>query len=101
MGTPATWMRNFVRNHPTYKGDSTLSQEIAYDLMIACKEIGEGTKHEPELLGDFYFDPINTSGAYDAKLEGRKVKNDDLFQLLSRYTNRQSFSATRRNSGVK
>jgi glutamate--cysteine ligase catalytic subunit len=27
--TPATWMRNFVRNHPAYKGDSIVSDEIA------------------------------------------------------------------------
>lgn len=27
--TPATWMRNFVRNHPAYKGDSVVSDEIA------------------------------------------------------------------------
>lgn len=27
--TPATWMRNFVRNHPAYKGDSVVTDEIA------------------------------------------------------------------------
>ena len=27
--TPATWMRNYVRNHPSYKGDSVVSDEIA------------------------------------------------------------------------
>jgi glutamate--cysteine ligase catalytic subunit len=27
--TPATWMRNFVRNHPAYKADSVVSDEIA------------------------------------------------------------------------
>ena len=27
--TPATWMRNFVRNHSAYKGDSVVSDEIA------------------------------------------------------------------------
>lgn len=27
--TPATWMRNYVRNHPAYKGDSVVSEEIA------------------------------------------------------------------------
>lgn len=90
--TPATWMRKFVRNHPAYKGDSYVNHEIAYDLMVACKEIGEGTRHEEELLGNFHIDPISTKGAYDVKLEGRKVKNDDLFNLLSRYTNRQSFA---------
>jgi glutamate--cysteine ligase catalytic subunit len=27
--TPATWMRNYVRTHPAYKGDSVVSDEIA------------------------------------------------------------------------
>ena len=27
--TPATWMRNFIRNHPDYKGDSVISDSIA------------------------------------------------------------------------
>ena len=90
--TPATWCRRFVRNHPSYKGDSVVSQEIAYDLMIACKEIGEGKRHEPELLGDFTIDPITTDGAYDVKLEGNTLKNEQLFELLSRYTKRTSFA---------
>jgi glutamate--cysteine ligase catalytic subunit len=96
--TPATWMRKFVRSHPAYKGDSVVNHEIGYDLMMACKEIGEGVRHEKELLGDFYIDPISTSGAYDVKLEGRKVKNDDLFQLLRGYTHRQSFSCKTKSS---
>ena len=28
--TPATWMRNFIRNHGDYKGDSVVSDKIAY-----------------------------------------------------------------------
>lgn len=27
--TPATWMRNFVRSHPAYKGDSVVTDEIS------------------------------------------------------------------------
>eukprot|EP00588_Corethron_pennatum_P017717 CAMPEP_0194304804 /NCGR_PEP_ID=MMETSP0171-20130528/2425_1 /TAXON_ID=218684 /ORGANISM="Corethron pennatum, Strain L29A3" /LENGTH=821 /DNA_ID=CAMNT_0039056163 /DNA_START=130 /DNA_END=2591 /DNA_ORIENTATION=- len=45
--TPAMWMRKFVQSHPAYKFDSVVSEEIAHDLMVACKEIGEGTRHEP------------------------------------------------------
>jgi len=96
--TPATWMRKFVRDHPAYKGDSEINHEIALDLMMACKEIGEGHRHEKDLLGDFSIDPISTSGAYDVKLEGRKLKNDDFFELLSRYTDRQSFAKTNKSS---
>ena len=32
--TPATWMRNYVRTHPKYKGDSFVTDEIAY---VYCK----------------------------------------------------------------
>ena len=92
--TPASWLRNFVRSHPSYAGDSIVTSEIAHDLMLACKEIGEGTRHEPDLLGDFKIDEISTAGAYDVKLEGKKVQNDDLIKLLQRYSNRQSFSDT-------
>ena len=68
-------------------------------MVVSCtvrydKDIGEGHRHEKDLLGDFVIDPISTAGAYDVKLEGRKVQNDDLFELLSRYTNRQSFAET-------
>ena len=27
--TPATWMRNFVRNHPDYKEDSVIPDSVA------------------------------------------------------------------------
>lgn len=91
--TPATWMRNFVRNHPSYKGDSVVSDEIAYDLMKACKEIGEGKLHVPELLGKFKIEPITAEGAYDAKLDSRRVQNERVLQLLQRYTHRKSFSS--------
>lgn len=50
--TAATWIRQFVANHPDYKHDSVISETIAYDLMIACKQIGEGERPCPELLGD-------------------------------------------------
>jgi glutamate--cysteine ligase catalytic subunit len=50
--TPATWIRQFVQSHPDYKHDSVVSPSIAYDLMIACKEIGEGERPCPEILGD-------------------------------------------------
>lgn len=28
--TPASWMRNYVRNHPAYQNDSVITDEIAY-----------------------------------------------------------------------
>lgn len=89
--TPATWMRNFVRSHPAYKQDSVVSDEIAYDLLTACKEIGEGTRHEPTLLGDLKFERITKEGAYDVKLDSRRIQNDHLIKLLDRYRNRVAF----------
>mmetsp|Transcript_16985 Transcript_16985/g.22156 ORF Transcript_16985/g.22156 Transcript_16985/m.22156 type:complete len:310 (+) Transcript_16985:655-1584(+) len=92
--TPATWMRNFVRSHPSYKEDSVVSDEIAYDLMIACKEIGEGQRHVPELLGNVRIDPITPEGAYDAKLGSRRAQNEQVLDLLHRYANRKSFGSS-------
>lgn len=50
--TPATWMRRFILSHPDYQRDSVISPSIAHDLMMACSEIGNGTRSCPELLGD-------------------------------------------------
>jgi len=91
--TPAAWMRNFIRNHNDYKGDSVVTDEIAYDLMVACKEIGEGTRHVPELLGDIKIKPITTTGAFDTKLESKQMNNDQILDLLRRYTHRNSFTS--------
>lgn len=96
--TPATWMRNFVRSHPAYKNDSHVNQEIAYDLMMACKEIGEGKRHEKSLLGDFKISPVSTKGAYDGGvLGGESVGNDDLLKLLRRYSKRKAFNRTNKD----
>jgi hypothetical protein len=84
--TPATWMRNYVRSHPDYKGDSVVTDEIAYDLMQTCDNIGKGKLHVPELLGDVRIKPISPDGAYDVKLDSKRVQNDQILQLLRRYT---------------
>ncbi|CAN0571045.1 unnamed protein product, partial [Laminaria digitata] len=38
--TTAAWLRDFVTSHPDYKQDSVVTDEIAYDLVIACQDIG-------------------------------------------------------------
>jgi len=91
--TPATWMRNYVRSHPSYQGDSVVTDEIAYDLMVACRDIGEGKLHIPELLGDMKIEPITPEGAYETKLDSTRVQNEQLLGLLRRYTSRKSFNA--------
>lgn len=65
---------------------------ISHDLLVACKEIGEGKLHVPELLGDVEIKPITVDGAYDAKLDSKRVQNKRILQLLKRYTKRGIFS---------
>eukprot|EP00542_Grammatophora_oceanica_P009477 CAMPEP_0194027776 /NCGR_PEP_ID=MMETSP0009_2-20130614/1846_1 /TAXON_ID=210454 /ORGANISM="Grammatophora oceanica, Strain CCMP 410" /LENGTH=925 /DNA_ID=CAMNT_0038666947 /DNA_START=219 /DNA_END=2996 /DNA_ORIENTATION=- len=91
--TPATWMRNYVRSHPAYKGDSVVTDEIAYDLMQTCKEIGLGQLHVPELLDGVKIDEITAEGAYEVKLDSQRLQNERILQLLRRYKGRKSFSA--------
>lgn len=118
--TPATWVRNFIRNHEEYKFDSVVTDSIAwvdlcgfsfwllvllftliydtelswfvrYDLMIACKEIGEGKRGASELLGDVVIKPILASDAYEKKLDStRVVSNDHIRSLLQRYAARKT-----------
>jgi glutamate--cysteine ligase catalytic subunit len=49
-------MRRFVTSHPAYKQDSVISPEIAHDLLVRCKGIGEGSIPCPEILGDIVLD---------------------------------------------
>lgn len=49
--TMATWIRNEVLNHPEYKKDSVVSERINYDILKKAKEIQEGVRQCPELLG--------------------------------------------------
>ena len=37
--TAATWIRDFVRSHPSYKFDSAVTKEINYDLVVAVDEM--------------------------------------------------------------
>jgi glutamate--cysteine ligase catalytic subunit len=37
--TAATWIRDFVRSHPSYKFDSVVNKEINYDLVVAVDEM--------------------------------------------------------------
>jgi glutamate--cysteine ligase catalytic subunit len=64
----------------------------SYDLMQTCDNIGKGKLHVPELLGDVRIKPISPDGAYDVKLDSKRVQNDQILQLLRRYTGRKSFS---------
>jgi hypothetical protein len=54
--TPATWIRQFVQSHPAYQHDSVVRPEIAHDLLMACKGIGEGSVPCVEILGEITID---------------------------------------------
>ncbi|PVV00823.1 hypothetical protein BB560_004781, partial [Smittium megazygosporum] len=54
--TNARYIRDFVTSHPQYKSDSVVNEEIAYDLLVKCKQISESNvpiihhiKWNPEL----------------------------------------------------
>jgi len=48
--TNAIWMRHFISNHPSYKHDSVVTDEIAYDLLWKMKKITNDEEHCPEVL---------------------------------------------------
>jgi hypothetical protein len=68
--------------------------------MVACKEIGEGALHVPELLGDVKITPITTDGAYETKLDSQRVSNQRIVQLLQRYKTRRSVFDTEFSSDL-
>ncbi|KAF7271477.1 glutamate--cysteine ligase [Rhynchophorus ferrugineus] len=49
--TTASFIRDFVTSHPDYKHDSVVSEIINYDLLKTLKDIQEGSRSCPELLG--------------------------------------------------
>lgn len=52
--TTATWIREYVRNHPEYKGDSVVSQKINYDMIKQLDLIERGEVDAPGFLPKGY-----------------------------------------------
>jgi len=48
--TTAGWLREFVLGHPAYCGDSVVSDEICYDLMVRCAALANGSLAAPDLV---------------------------------------------------
>jgi len=67
--TNAAWMRQYVTNHPDYQEDSVVTQQIAFDLMKECHDIGIGATHIPELLGEFKIEPLSSQNPFPAALK--------------------------------
>ncbi|CAG4923557.1 unnamed protein product [Colias eurytheme] len=51
ISTMATWMREFVTQHPAYQKDSVVSEKINYDLLKTAHGIQTGSIPAPTLLG--------------------------------------------------
>jgi len=49
--TNAHWIRQFIRTHPDYKGDSVVPESAVYDLMVSINKIQAGELKEPRLFG--------------------------------------------------
>lgn len=49
--TVARWMREFIAQHPDYKQDSVITDEMNYSLIWRCNQIAQGQAECPELLG--------------------------------------------------
>nr|KAF6362862.1 glutamate-cysteine ligase catalytic subunit [Pipistrellus kuhlii] len=49
--TIAKWMREFIANHPDYKQDSVITDQINYSLILKCNQIANELCECPELLG--------------------------------------------------
>lgn len=69
--TPSTWIRNQVINHPKYNQNSIVSHEIAYDVMMSAKALGEGNIQCPELLGEIIIANVRPEDAYQKQSAGR------------------------------
>ncbi|KAG5436895.1 hypothetical protein PCANB_001648 [Pneumocystis canis] len=51
--TTASWIRSFIRNHPSYQKDSVISQEINYDLIKEAEKITNEFGKNEELTKRF------------------------------------------------
>lgn len=51
--TLASWMREFISDHPDYKHDSFIGDTVLYDLIKTMDGISKGEVHCPKLLGTY------------------------------------------------
>lgn len=86
--TTARFVRDFVDAHPAYQHDSVITQEIAYDLMVASASIGEGTLQAPDLLGDVVIEKVCADGAYEVPLESEPLDQLQRKALIQKYSMR-------------
>ena len=75
--TAAKWMRKYVEDHVDYENDSIVKDNIAFDLLSACHDIGVGRLYVPELLGVEPIAPIVKENAYNVQLKHLRWEEDD------------------------
>lgn len=56
--TNASYIRKYIRDHPEYRGDSVVSEQICYDLMRTLESVSSGDLPVPEVLGRFQSEGI-------------------------------------------
>ena len=84
-------MRDFVKGHSDYAGDSVVPASTAFDLLEACKGIGDGTRPAPELLGDgVVIKPITADSAYEVPLSAARIGTAQSRKLIQTYLQRSS-----------
>ncbi|CAM9267298.1 unnamed protein product [Ectocarpus sp. 4 AP-2014] len=86
--TTAAWLRKFVTSHPGYGKDSVVTDEIAYDLVQACQEIGLGKLACPELLGDRTIREVTRDEAWDVVLDSSKMEVQYRNRLIKKFVKR-------------
>nr|XP_048279978.1 glutamate--cysteine ligase catalytic subunit isoform X3 [Myodes glareolus] len=64
--TVARWMREFIANHPDYKQDSIITDEINYSLVLKCNQIANELCECPELLGSGFRKTKYSGGKSDS-----------------------------------
>lgn len=64
--TVARWMREFIANHPDYKQDSVITDEINYSLVLKCNQIANELCECPELLGSGFRKTKYSGGKSDS-----------------------------------
>lgn len=99
--TCAQWMRSLVTAHPSYKQDSVVPADVAFDLMEECRRVGSGGAC-PALLGkphSAYVGADEDSPA--ARMRGSSFADEFtgmecavLSTLLDKYAVTTSFEAT-------
>ncbi|XP_024085611.1 glutamate--cysteine ligase catalytic subunit [Cimex lectularius] len=70
--TTASWIRQFVRQHPSYKQDSIVNEQVNYDLLKTIDGIQAGTVPCPELIGQSLVSKTKESIPLAMEKESRK-----------------------------